>query len=142
MNTLTINGASSTPSSEIAPATPSSNANAAPATRPASCGAALAEQRRVRGNERRGERAFAEQVLQHVRQPQAGAEHVGVQARAEVRREHALADQADDAAQKMPRPTRNAAAPERGAGARLVDAGLAVGRRHQRIVTSSSALVG
>ncbi len=29
---------------------------------------ALPEQRRVRRNERRGERAFAEQVLQHVRQ--------------------------------------------------------------------------
>ena len=36
VNTLTSNGASSTPSNEIAPATPSSNANAAPATRPAS----------------------------------------------------------------------------------------------------------
>ena len=36
VNTLTSSGASSTPSNEIAPAMPSSNANAAPATRPAS----------------------------------------------------------------------------------------------------------
>ena len=105
--------------------------------------AALAEQRRVRGNERRAERAFAEQVLQHVRHAQPGAEHVGVQARAEVRRDHALADQADDAAQQdaeadEERGRARSAAPARGPSQRR----LALGCRHQRIVTSSSALVG
>ena len=85
---------------------------------------------------------FAEQVLQHVRQAQAGAEHVGMQARAEVRREHALADQADDAAQEDAETDeerrRSRARRRRG----RIGPWLAVGRGHQRIVTSSSALVG
>ncbi len=60
--------------------------------------AALAEQLRVNGNERRAQRALPEQILQHVGQPQPGTEHVGLKTRAEIRRDDALANEAHDAA--------------------------------------------
>jgi hypothetical protein len=61
---------------------------------------ALLEQLGVDRNERRAERALAEQVLQHVRHPQARAEDVGVERRAEVLGEDTLADEARDAAEQ------------------------------------------
>ena len=60
----------------------------------------LAEQLRVDGDERRAERAFAQEILQHVGHTQAGAEHVGVKTGAEVGGDDALADESDDAAEE------------------------------------------
>ena len=100
VNTVTSTGASSTPSSEMTPAMPSSSAEhgAGDATR--LLRPALAQQLRVHGDERRAERPFAEQILQHVGHAQAGAEHVGVKAGAEVGGDDALANESDDAAEE------------------------------------------
>jgi hypothetical protein len=61
------------------------------------------EERRVDRDERRGQRALAKQVLQHVRNPQRGVERVGgIVTQPEIMREHALADQASDPAEQNP----------------------------------------
>ncbi len=100
VNTLTSNGASRHAEQRDCAGYAKQQCERGARDAPGLLGAALPEQRRVRGNERRGERALAEQVLQQVREPQAGAEHVGVQAGAEVGREHALAHETDDAARE------------------------------------------
>src|SRR5690606_33880881 len=51
-------------------------------------------------NERSAERAFTEQVLQRVREPQTRAKDVGVQRDAEVVGEDTLANQSGDAAEE------------------------------------------
>ena len=62
---------------------------------------AARDERRVDGDERAGERAFAEQVLQEVGNLHRGVERVGgVASQTEVVREHALADEAGQAAEK------------------------------------------
>jgi hypothetical protein len=58
----------------------------------------MGQQLRVDGNERSGERAFAENVLQEVRNTKGRAERVAFCRSSEVVREDALANQADDAA--------------------------------------------
>ena len=55
---------------------------------------ALRDQRGVDRNERRRQRAFAEQILQKVGDAERRAEGVGFDAEAEVVREDALSDQA------------------------------------------------
>ena len=64
---------------------------------------ALREQARVDGNERCGEHAFAEQVLQKIRDAEGGVEGIGLVELAEVVGEDALPDQSDDAADQNPR---------------------------------------
>ena len=61
---------------------------------------ALAEQLGVDGDERCAQRAFAEEVLEHIRQPEARAEDVGMQARSEVGCHHALAHEPRDSARE------------------------------------------
>ena len=58
------------------------------------------EQARVDGDERRGEHALAEEVLQEVRDLEGGLECAGGGGVAKVVREDALADEARDAAQQ------------------------------------------
>ncbi len=58
--------------------------------------ALLGVQPRIHRNERCGENAFAEEVLQHVRDAEGGLECVGSHGVAEVVGEDALAHQADD----------------------------------------------
>ena len=78
-----------------------SRAPTAPATRSASRRSPRAEQRRVDGDERRRQRALAEQVLEKVRDAERGVERVGgVRLQAEVVREDAQPDEAGDAAQQ------------------------------------------
>ena len=55
---------------------------------------AAGEERGVHGNERRRQRAFAEQVLQEIGNAERGAERVGFDAQAEIVREDPLPDEA------------------------------------------------
>jgi hypothetical protein len=87
------------PNSARPPATASSSAKIAPASRPPPPLAAL-EQPRVDRDERRAQRALAEQVLQHVRHAQRAAERRGVLRRAEVVGEDDVAGEAGDAAEQ------------------------------------------
>ena len=64
---------------------------------------ALGEQARVHRNEGRGEHAFAEQVLQEIRDAEGGVEGIGLIELAEVVRKDALPHQSDDAADQNPR---------------------------------------
>ncbi len=60
---------------------------------------AAREERRVDRDERRGERPFAEQVLQEIGDPEAGGEGVGgVALETKVMREHSLPDKAREPA--------------------------------------------
>ena len=60
----------------------------------------MREELRVDGDERRGEDALAEEVLQEVRDLERGLERAGRGGVAEVVREDALADESGDAAQQ------------------------------------------
>ena len=72
---------------------------------------AARHERGVHGNERRGERAFAEQVLEKVRDAERGVERVGgVGLQAEVVREDAQPDQAGRRLSRMPAATKTARA--------------------------------
>ena len=89
-------GRRATPSSASRPAT-------APATRSASSSSPRGMDLRVDRDERSGQRAFAEQILEQVRDLEPGVERVGrVRGEAEVVREHADPDQAEDPADEDP----------------------------------------
>ena len=76
--------------------TRASSAATAPATRARLLVLAPRAEAGVDRDERRGEHAFAEQVLQEVGDPERGVERVGRVGGAEVVGEDALADQPDE----------------------------------------------
>jgi hypothetical protein len=63
-------------------------------------GAAATEQLRVHRNERRAERALAQQVLQHVGHAQCGTEHIRMQTGTEAHGDQPFAHQPGNAAQE------------------------------------------
>ena len=145
VNTLTMNGASGMPMQADGAGDASSNANAAPATRPASSVRPWPSSAEYAGMNDAESVPSPSKFCSTFGSRNPALQHVGMQTRAEVRREHPLADQADDAAQEDSEADEKrgrARRPRRSRRSRSVAARIALGCRHQRIVTSSSALVG
>ena len=105
----TNSGAASTPTATMTLTTSARIAPTAPAIRSASSSSPRSSALAYDGDERRREHAFAEQVLEEVREPERAVERRGHEIGAEVVRDQLLAHQAEDAREQ------DAGSDERGA---------------------------